>query len=62
MDHRDCGAYKLVFGEAHTKDLKTEKETHSAQLRKLKSMINQKYPRLRVETLLMGLDGEVEAA
>lgn len=62
MDHRDCGAYKLVFGEAHAKDLKTEKDTHSAQLRTLKGMINRKYPGLKVETLLMGLDGKVEAA
>ena len=62
MDHRDCGAYKVVLGEAHTKDPKTEKDTHSAQLKMLKGMINQKFPKLKVETLLMGLDGKVEAA
>jgi carbonic anhydrase len=62
MDHRDCGAYKVVLGEAHAKDPKTEKNTHSAQLKKLKGMISQKYPKLKVETLLMGLDGKVEAA
>jgi carbonic anhydrase len=62
MDHRDCGAYKVVLGEAHAKDSKTEKDTHSAQLKKLKDMIAKKYPKLKVETLLMGLDGKVEPA
>jgi carbonic anhydrase len=62
MDHRDCGAYKVVLGEAHAKDPKTEKDTHSAQLKKLKGMISKKYPKLKVETLLMGLDGKVEPA
>ncbi len=62
MDHRDCGAYKVVLGEAHAKDPKTEKDTHSAQLKKLKGMIGQKYPKLKVETLLMGLNGKVEPA
>jgi carbonic anhydrase len=62
MDHRDCGAYKLVLGEAHMKDPKTERDTHSTQLKTLKGMINRKYPRLQVETLLMELDGKVEAA
>lgn len=62
MDHRDCGAYKVVLGEAHAKDPKTEKDTHSAQLKKLRDMIAKKYPKLKVETLLMGLDGKVEAA
>ena len=62
MDHRDCGAYKVILGEAHAKDPKTEKDTHSAQLKKLRGMITGKYPKLKVETLLMGLDGKVEAA
>lgn len=62
MDHRDCGAYKVILGEKHMKDPKLEKDTHSAQLKKLKGMIARKYPKLKVETLLMGLDGKVEPA
>lgn len=62
MDHRDCGAYKVILGEAHAKDPKTEKDSHSAQLKKLRGMITGKYPKLKVETLLMGLDGKVELA
>jgi carbonic anhydrase len=62
MDHRDCGAYKVILGAEHTKDRKVEKDTHAMQLKKLKGMINEKYPKLKVETLLMSLDGKVEAA
>jgi carbonic anhydrase len=61
MDHRDCGAYKVILGPGHAKDPKTEKDVHAAQLRKLKAQIAQKYPKLKVEMLLMALDGKVEA-
>ena len=61
IDHRDCGAYKVILGAEHTKDPKVEKDTHAAQLKKLKGLINKKYPKLKVETLLMALDGKVEA-
>lgn len=60
MDHRDCGAYKLILGPEHAKDPKTEKETHATQLKKLKAQIAEKYPKLKVEMLLMALDGKVE--
>lgn len=61
MDHRDCGAYKVILGPEHAKDPKTEKDTHATQLKKLKAQIAEKYPKLEVETLLMALDGKVEA-
>lgn len=60
MDHRDCGAYKVILGPEHAKDPKKEKDTHAAQLKKLKGMINDKHPKLKVELLLMALDGKVE--
>lgn len=60
MDHRDCGAYKVILGAEHAKDPRVERDTHAAQLKKLKGMINEKYPMLTVETLLMSLDGKVE--
>jgi hypothetical protein len=60
MDHRDCGAYKVILGPEHAKDPKTEKETHTTQLKKLKAQIGGKYPKLKVEMLLMALDGKVE--
>ena len=60
LAHRDCGAYKVILGAEHAKNPKVEKDTHAAQLKKLKGMINEKYPKLKVETLFMALDGKVE--
>ncbi len=60
MDHRDCGAYKVILGPGHAKDPQTEKDIHATQLKKLKTQITAKYPKLKVETLLMALDGKVE--
>ncbi len=60
MDHRDCGAYKVILGAEHTKDANVERNTHATHLKKLKNMIKEKYPQLEVETLLMALDGKVE--
>ncbi len=60
MDHRDCGAYKVILGSEHAKDPKTEKETHAVQLKELRAQIAEKYPKLKVEMLLMALDGKVE--
>ena len=60
LDHRDCGAYKVILGAERTKDPTIEKDTHATQLKKLKTQIAQKHPKLKVETLLMALDGKVE--
>jgi carbonic anhydrase len=61
MDHRDCGAYKVILGAEHVKDHQIETDTHAAQLKKVKNLIHEKHPKLKVETLLMALDGNVEA-
>ena len=61
MDHRDCGAYKVVLGTAVVADPATERKTHATQLQQLKRQINAKQPKLSVELLLMSLDGKVEA-
>lgn len=60
MDHRDCGACKVILGEEAVKDADKEKAAHVEQLAKLKGMIAERYPKLKVETLLMALDGTVE--
>ncbi len=60
LDHRDCGAYKVILGPEHAKDRNLEKQVHAAQLHKLKGLIGEKYSKLEVELLLMGLDGQVE--
>jgi carbonic anhydrase len=59
IDHRDCGAYRLIFG----KDTKgeEEKKLHAEQLHKLAKLIHAKHPKLAVEPYLMNLDGKVES-
>jgi carbonic anhydrase len=59
IDHRDCGAYRLIFG----KDAKgeEEKKLHATQLHKLAKLVHEKHSKLAVETYLMNLDGKVES-
>jgi carbonic anhydrase len=61
IDHRDCGGYKLLLGPGHAKDRATETAAHAAELGKLRAAIKARNPALEVETLLMALDGTVEA-
>ena len=60
LDHRDCGAYKVILGPEHAQEAKLELDTHATQLRKLKGIVQEKHPPLKVETLLMDLQGKVE--
>src|SRR5690606_13932058 len=60
LDHRDCGAYKVILGPEHAQDPQQEKATHADQLRALRGMIAKAHPSLEIETLLMALDGSVE--
>ena len=59
IDHRDCGAYKLVLGDAAVKDAETEFKSHVKQLYALRSQVTTKHPHMEVELGLMGLDGAV---
>jgi hypothetical protein len=60
MDHRDCGAYRVILGKDLAADPKEELATHARQMQALKADIAKKHPKLEVELLLMGLDGKVE--
>lgn len=59
LDHRDCGAYKMILGEAAVKDAETELKSHVKQLYALRSAILTKHPHMEVEIGLMSLDGTV---
>lgn len=61
MDHRDCGAYKVILGEDFAKDPPKEKEVHANKLKELAGLIKKQHPKLGVELLLMSLDGKVES-
>jgi carbonic anhydrase len=60
LDHRDCGAYRVILGEDFAKDPAKETAVHTETMRKLSQQILERYPQLTVERLLMGLDGKVE--
>ncbi len=60
IDHRDCGAYKVILGKDLAGDPREEFAVHAAQMRSLKADIAARHPKLAVELLLMGLDGKVE--
>lgn len=57
LDHRNCGAYRMVYG----KDLSGDEElaAHREQATKLRAAVKQRRPEITVETLLMDLDGTV---
>lgn len=60
IDHRDCGAYRLLFGQDYSLDPVREREVHAEQLRKLRNAVAERHPALPTELLLMALDGSVE--
>ena len=60
IDHRDCGAYKVILGEDFAKDPTRETAAHREQLLTLQKAIKKKYPQMKVELTLMALDGKVE--
>jgi carbonic anhydrase len=60
INHRDCGAAKIAYGEARVANPQVEAETHRAALAEFRKQVNERQPRLAVETGLMALDGKVE--
>ncbi len=60
IDHRDCGAAKIAYGEAAVADPAIETETHRKALAEFRKEVGQRHPNLKVETGLMALDGSVE--
>ena len=60
MNHRDCGAAKIAYGEAAVADPKIETKTHKASLMEFRKQVGQRHPKLKVEMGLMALDGTVE--
>lgn len=60
LDHRDCGAYKLIKGNKYSKTKEIETESHKETLLEAKKILEKKFPNLKVYTMLLGLDGVVE--
>ena len=60
LDHRDCGAYKVILKADFSKNPALETRVHGKYLRDLAKEIRKRYPQLETETLIMSLDGTVE--
>lgn len=60
IDHRDCGAYKVILGAETVDTPEKELAIHAQQLHALRDAIKQRHPNLEVELALMDLDGKVE--
>jgi len=59
INHRDCGAAKIAYGDASIATPEKENETHRAALAEFRKQVGQRQPKLAVETGLMALDGSM---
>ena len=60
IDHRDCGAYKLVLGKEAVDTPEKETAVHTEYLKKFAALVAEKQPGLAVHAFLEALDGTVE--
>ena len=60
IDHRDCGAAKIAYGDAKVANPQVETETHRAALSEFRRQMAERQDKLVVEAGLMALDGKVE--
>ena len=60
IDHRDCGAARIAYGEAKVANPQVETETHKAALAEFRKQVGERHPQLGVETGLMAVDGKLE--
>ncbi len=59
IDHRDCGAAKIAYGDAKVATKDAETGTHRAAMGEFRTQLKEKFPQLGCETMLMALDGSV---
>jgi carbonic anhydrase len=60
IDHRDCGAARIAYGEASIANPQVETQTHRAALAEFRKQVGERHPTLGVQTGLMSLDGTME--
>ena len=61
INHRDCGAAKIAYGESAVASRDKETATHRNALMTFKNDVAIRFPKLRVELGLMDLNGKVES-
>jgi len=60
VNHRDCGAAKIAYGEDKVANSAVETETHKQALLEFKRQLNEKFPALGAQLGLMDLNGTLE--
>src|SRR5690349_21115841 len=60
IDHRDCGASRIAYGDKSTSTPEIETETHRKVFAQFRREAAKRQPKLAVETGLMALDGKLE--
>jgi hypothetical protein len=60
IDHRDCGAYKVILGPESVDTPDKELRVHTEKLQTLRAEIKRRHEHLEVELGLMSLDGKVQ--
>lgn len=60
VDHRDCGAYKVAFGDNYAGGHNAETAQHKTVMEAAKTALLQMHPDLAAEFYLMALDGKAE--
>ena len=59
INHRDCGAAKIIYGKKKIDNF-NETKIHKNSFTKIKNLFKNKYPNLKIETILAGLNKKVE--
>ena len=60
INHRDCGAAEIAYGEAAVANVAAETKTHQEALAEFRKQLAAHHPKLGVETGLMALYGRLE--
>jgi carbonic anhydrase len=60
LDHRDCGAARIAYGEDSIATPQIETKTHRKVLAEFRAAVAEHHPKLTVETGLMAVDGSIE--
>ena len=60
IDHRDCGAARIAYGDAKVATNEIETETHRGVFAEFRKQMAAQQPNLAVETGLMAIDGTID--
>ena len=59
INHRDCGAVKIINGKKEFSDI-NETKVHKNSFKKIKKIFRKKYPKFSIELKIISLNSKVE--